>query len=58
MSSPISESMEQILDRFDEAWNCPTPPSIEDYLRRGEPAKRRPLLIELRASGQNPERGA
>jgi hypothetical protein len=25
MSSPLSDSMEQILDRFDEAWNGRTP---------------------------------
>ncbi|HTU16630.1 MAG TPA: serine/threonine-protein kinase [Gemmataceae bacterium] len=47
MSSPLSESMERILDRFDDAWNSPTPPSIEDYLRLCEPAKRRAVLIEL-----------
>lgn len=47
MSSPLSASMEQILDRFDDDWNGPTPPSIEAYLRPVEPAKRRGLLIEL-----------
>ena len=47
MSSSLSESLQRILDRFDNAWNDPTPPSIEDYLRACEPAKRRTLLIEL-----------
>jgi WD40 repeat protein len=35
------------LERFDDAWNGPTPPSIEDYLRTGEPLKRLALLVEL-----------
>ena len=38
MSSSLSESLQRILDRFDNAWNDPTPPSIEDYLRACEPA--------------------
>ena len=47
MSASLSESLQRILDRFDDAWNDLTPPSIEDYLRACEPAKRRALLIEL-----------
>ncbi|HTU20831.1 MAG TPA: protein kinase [Gemmataceae bacterium] len=47
MSAPLSESQQRIRDRFEDAWNGPTPPSIEDYLRGCEPAKRRALLIEL-----------
>jgi hypothetical protein len=42
MSASIDfDSMEQILDRFDEAWNGPTPPNIEDYLQAGNPEQRR-----------------
>jgi tRNA A-37 threonylcarbamoyl transferase component Bud32 len=47
MSMPISDSMEQILDRFDEAWNEPSPPSIEDYLATSDPVQRLALLVEL-----------
>jgi predicted Ser/Thr protein kinase len=47
MSSPLSPTMHQILDRFDEAWNGPTPPRIEDYLAEVEPAARITLLVEL-----------
>ncbi len=47
MSSPLSASMESILDRFDDAWNGPTPPRIEDYLAEADPDQRLPLLIEL-----------
>ncbi|HTU88793.1 MAG TPA: serine/threonine-protein kinase [Gemmataceae bacterium] len=39
--------MESILDRFDDAWNGPTPPRIEDYLSLSEPARRLALLVEL-----------
>jgi hypothetical protein len=47
MTSPSIESMDRILDRFDDAWNGPTPPRIEDYLRAGELGERRTLLVEL-----------
>ncbi len=47
MSSPLSANTESILDRFDAAWNGPTPPRIEDYLTMTEPAKRLALLTEL-----------
>lgn len=47
MSTPLSDRMEEILDRFDEAWNGPTPPCIEDHLAAGNPDHRRALLIEL-----------
>ncbi len=47
MSSVIFDSMEQILDRFDEAWGSPTPPRIEDYLAACNPDHRLALLIEL-----------
>jgi len=38
--------MESILDRFDDAWNGPTPPSIEDYLALCPPGQRLALLVE------------
>jgi len=47
MSSPLSANMESILDRFDDAWNGPTPPSIEDYLALCPPEQRLALLVEL-----------
>jgi serine/threonine protein kinase len=47
MSSPLSANMESILDRFDEAWNGPTPPSIENYLALCPPGQRLALLVEL-----------
>lgn len=47
MSSPLSESIEQILDRFDEAWNGPAPPRIEDYLPPADSPDYKPTLIEL-----------
>src|SRR5579875_2617746 len=47
MSSPISESMHQLLDRFDDAWNGPTPPRIENYLASCPPRQRLTLLVEL-----------
>ncbi|MHB1423071.1 MAG: hypothetical protein ACYC3I_07730 [Gemmataceae bacterium] len=52
MSSPLSERLHQILDRFDKAWNCSPPPRIEDFLAEAdraeaEPAQRLSMLIEL-----------
>jgi serine/threonine protein kinase len=47
MSSSLSDSMERILDRFEDAWNGPVPPCIEEYVALCEPPKRLPLLIEL-----------
>ncbi len=47
MSSPLSDKLHQILDRFDDAWNGTPPPCIEDYLAEADPAQRLPLLIEL-----------
>jgi hypothetical protein len=47
MSSPLSDRMEEILDRFDEAWDGPTPPRIEDYLADADREQRLALLIEL-----------
>jgi hypothetical protein len=39
--------MDEILNRFDDAWNGPAPPSIEDLLQLSESARRRALWIEL-----------
>jgi WD40 repeat protein len=47
MSASLSANLESILDRFDEAWNGPSPPRIEDYLPSGQPADRLALLVEL-----------
>jgi hypothetical protein len=47
MSSSTSKSQERILERFNDAWNGPAPPSIEDYMRTDESLKRLPLLVEL-----------
>jgi serine/threonine protein kinase len=47
MSSPSSENMEQLLDRFDEAWSGPAPPRIEDYLPPPGSSGYLPLLLEL-----------
>ncbi len=47
MSSSLSANMESILDRFDDAWNGPMSPCIEDYLAEAAPDRRLPLLIEL-----------
>jgi serine/threonine protein kinase len=47
VSSPLFDSMEQILARFGEAWNGPTPPRIEDHLGAGDPDQRDSLLVEL-----------
>lgn len=47
MSSSLSTNMESILDRFDDAWNGPTPPRIEVYLAEADPDRRFTLLIEL-----------
>jgi hypothetical protein len=43
----LTESMDQILDRFDDAWNGPTPPRIEDFLTIGDSCQRLALLVEL-----------
>jgi hypothetical protein len=47
MSSPLSDSKEQILDRFDDAWNGPTPPCIEDYMLPADSPDHLPALVEL-----------
>jgi serine/threonine protein kinase len=47
VSSPVFDSMEQILARFGEAWNGPKPPRIEDHLGAGDPDQRVSLLVEL-----------
>ncbi len=47
MFSSRSDSMEQVLDLFDEAWNGPVPPRIEDYLPDGNSQQRLILLVEL-----------
>jgi hypothetical protein len=47
MSSPVSDNLEPLLDRFEKAWNGPAPPRIEDYLpAAGDPA-RLAILAEL-----------
>jgi hypothetical protein len=47
MFSPIPDNIEQILDRFDEAWNGPTPPRIEDFLLPTGSPGHLPMLVEL-----------
>jgi tRNA A-37 threonylcarbamoyl transferase component Bud32 len=47
MPLPLSESMEQILERFDEAWNSPTLPRIEDFLLPASSPGHLPMLVEL-----------
>jgi tRNA A-37 threonylcarbamoyl transferase component Bud32 len=47
MSSSLSENLEQILNRFEDAWNGPTPPRIEDFLLPAGSPRRLPTLIEL-----------
>src|SRR5579871_4367143 len=47
MSSPLSESMDQILDRFDEAWNSPTPPRIEGFAPPADSPVYRTVMVEL-----------
>jgi tetratricopeptide (TPR) repeat protein len=47
MSSSLSESLEQILDRFVDAWNGPSPPHIEDFLLPVVSPERLPMLVEL-----------
>jgi serine/threonine protein kinase len=44
---PLSESMGEILERFDEAWNGPTPPRIEDFLPPPDSPAHLPMLAEL-----------
>jgi serine/threonine protein kinase len=39
--------MHQILDRFDETWNGPTPPRIEDFLPPADSPAYPPMLAEL-----------
>lgn len=45
--SSLSDREEQILDRFDAAWNGPTPPRIEDYLPPADLPSYLSRLIEL-----------
>ncbi|MHB1426035.1 MAG: serine/threonine protein kinase [Gemmataceae bacterium] len=47
MSTPLSKSMDQLLDRFDDAWNGPTLPRIEDYLPPADSPDYPPMLEEL-----------
>ncbi len=47
MSSSLSETMHQILDRFDEAWNGPSPPRIEDFMPPPDSPAYLPMLTEL-----------
>jgi tetratricopeptide (TPR) repeat protein/predicted Ser/Thr protein kinase len=47
VSSPLSVNWEQVLDRFEDAWNGATRPCIEDFLLPCEPSQRLSLLIEL-----------
>src|SRR5262249_49268967 len=44
---PLSDSMEQFLDRFDDAWNGPTPPCIEDFMLPADSPAHLPVLVEL-----------
>jgi hypothetical protein len=45
MSSSLSGGMRQILDRFEEAWNYPTLPRIEDFI----PPADSPICTKLAA---------
>jgi serine/threonine protein kinase len=47
MSAPLTDSLEDILDRFDDAWNGPTPPRIEDFAPPSDSPTHLPVLIEL-----------
>lgn len=47
MSSSLSESRHQILDRFDEAWNGSTSPRIEDFEPPADSADYLPMMVEL-----------
>src|SRR5262245_38855815 len=49
MPSPLlSDELEQVLDRFDLAWQGGTPPALDQFLSKNSNASaRRQLLIEL-----------
>lgn len=47
MSLSVSENVEQILDRFEYAWNGPKPPRIEDFTPSPDSSAYLPVLVEL-----------
>ncbi|GEM_PF-6843531 len=47
MSAPLSDNMHRILDRFNAAWNGPTPPRLEDFAPPADSPDYRPGMIEL-----------
>jgi serine/threonine protein kinase len=47
MSSSLSDFVHQLLDRFDEAWNGPTPPRIEDFAPPADSPDYLPGMVEL-----------
>ncbi len=47
MPAPLTDSLENILDRFDDAWNGPTPPRIEDFAPPADSPAHVPMLAEL-----------
>ncbi len=47
MSSSLSDNLEHLRDRFENAWNGPAPPCLEDFLPQSDSKRRLAVLVEL-----------